>query len=163
MRAAIDADLQRVVEIYNATVASRMATADTSPVSVASRRQWFQHHHGKRPLRVHERSGDIAGWYSLEDFYGRPAFHATAELSIYVDARYRGSGIGSLLLRDCIALCPSIGVTNLLAYVFSHNAPSIRLLSKFQFKQWGELPGIAEMDDDLYSVCIMGLTIRPDI
>lgn len=37
-------DLEKIVEIYNTTVASRMVTADTEPISVESRMQWFNEH-----------------------------------------------------------------------------------------------------------------------
>ncbi|HKG69108.1 MAG TPA: hypothetical protein VKA92_09585, partial [Segetibacter sp.] len=46
-------DLPKIVEIYNSTVASRMVTADTEPVSVESKRNWFKAHSpDKRPLWV---------------------------------------------------------------------------------------------------------------
>ena len=38
IRDAIEADLPAIVEIYNATVPTRMATAELEPVSVESRR-----------------------------------------------------------------------------------------------------------------------------
>ena len=37
LRDATEADLPAIVEIYNATIAGRMVTADTSPVTVESR------------------------------------------------------------------------------------------------------------------------------
>lgn len=46
-------DLPRIVEIYNSTIASRMVTADTEPVSVQSRVKWFEEHHSEsRPLYI---------------------------------------------------------------------------------------------------------------
>ena len=43
-RDAILIDLEIIVEIYNSTVASRMVTADTDPVSVNSSINWFDKH-----------------------------------------------------------------------------------------------------------------------
>ena len=37
-------DLPEIVAIYNSTVASRQATADLQPVSVAEREAWFAAH-----------------------------------------------------------------------------------------------------------------------
>ncbi|MDY0930454.1 hypothetical protein [Chryseobacterium sp. CFBP8996] len=34
-------DLEKIVEIYNSTIESRMITADTEPIFVESRYQWF--------------------------------------------------------------------------------------------------------------------------
>jgi L-amino acid N-acyltransferase YncA len=43
-REATRADLPSIVEIYNATIPSRMVTADLEPVSVESRVHWFEQH-----------------------------------------------------------------------------------------------------------------------
>ena len=42
IRNAVDGDLERIVEIYNAAIPGRLATADTAPVSVEARRGWFR-------------------------------------------------------------------------------------------------------------------------
>jgi phosphinothricin acetyltransferase len=52
MRKANENDLERIVAIYNSTIASRRSTADTVPVTVESRREWFLEHDEKRPLLV---------------------------------------------------------------------------------------------------------------
>ena len=44
MRIAKASDLTQIVAIYNSTIASRMATADTVPVTVESKRDWFNQH-----------------------------------------------------------------------------------------------------------------------
>ena len=46
-------DLPVIVDIYNSTIASREVTADTEPVTVASREGWFDDHTpDRRPLWV---------------------------------------------------------------------------------------------------------------
>ncbi len=93
-RDAILQDLERIVEIYNSTISSRMVTADTEPVSVESRIRWFREHiPNKRPLWVVEnKNREIIGWVSFQSFYGRPAYDATIELSIYLDVAHRSKG-----------------------------------------------------------------------
>ena len=60
--------------IYNSTVAGRAVTADLDPVSVDSRIAWFHAHNAtRRPLWVAEADGQMVGWLSFSDFYGRPA------------------------------------------------------------------------------------------
>ena len=55
IRDAHEADLPSIVEIYNASIPGRAATADTEPVTVQSRRQWFaEHDPSSRPLWVLE-------------------------------------------------------------------------------------------------------------
>ena len=94
-RNATQNDLSRIVEIYNSTIPLRTVTADTETVSVESRQKWFDEHSpDKRPLWVVE-NGDnqIIGWVSFQSFYGRPAYDATVEISIYLDPAQRGQRI----------------------------------------------------------------------
>lgn len=151
------ADLARIVEIYNGTIPSRQVTADTEPVSVASRVKWFEDHHPDfRPLWVTEVDGDIAAWLSYSAFYGRPAYNQTAELSVYVHEAFRNRGLGSYLLAQAIAHAPSIGLSTLLGFIFGHNEPSLRLFEKFGFARWGELPRVANLDGVERDLVIVG-------
>jgi phosphinothricin acetyltransferase len=157
---AEDNHIGRVVEIYNAAIPGRMATADLEPATVASKRDWYFAHSEKRPLYVAVSEVKIIGWASFENFYGRPAYHATAELSIYIDPVYQKRGVGSEILQKCIELAPALGVKTILGFVFEHNYPSLGLLRKYDFQQWGLLPEVAEMDGILYSLTIQGLKIN---
>lgn len=156
-RLARHGDLPRIVEIYNATIPSRQVTADTEPVSVESRVKWFgDHRPGFRPLWVVETEGRLAAWLSFSSFYGRPAYARTAELSVYVDASYRGRGLGSYLLAQAIAEAPSIKVATLLGFIFAHNEPSLRLFEQFGFARWGELPRVATLEGIERDLVIVG-------
>lgn len=44
IRDAIEADLPAIVDIFNATVATRMSTAVLEPVTVEERLPWFREH-----------------------------------------------------------------------------------------------------------------------
>jgi L-amino acid N-acyltransferase YncA len=162
-RVARQQDLPVIVEIYNSTVASREVTADTEPVSVASRQQWFDDHHPeRRPLWVIHAADDMAaepavlGWMSYSNFYGRPAYAGTAELSIYIAEASRGKGIGRYCLEQAIAFAPSIAVHTLLGFIFGHNAPSLALFKKFGFDTWAHLPRVATLDGVERDLIILG-------
>lgn len=161
IRDAVSGDLPNIVEIYNSSIPSRMATADTEPVSVESRKDWFYNHHPtSRPLWVIEVEGAIAGWLSFRSFYGRPAYHRTAELSIYVSCRYRRQGIGKQLLQHAVELGPTLGLNTLVALIFTHNQPSLQLFEKFKFERWGYLPKVAELDGMERDLAILGRRIN---
>ena len=97
---ATPSDLPDIVEIYNSTVLSRMVTADLDPVSVESRRPWFDaHNEHRRPLWVVRENGSVNAWVSLSDFYGRPAYNATAEVSIYLSEGCRDADSGNNFSR----------------------------------------------------------------
>lgn len=156
-------DLPVIVEIYNSTVASREVTADTEPVSVASRQQWFDDHNpGRRPLWVIHDAADrsaapaVLGWMSYSNFYGRPAYSGTAELSIYIAEAWRGKGIGRYCLEQAIVFAPSIAVHTLLGFIFGHNVPSLALFKKFGFATWAELPRVANLDGVERDLIILG-------
>ncbi|MGA9139399.1 MAG: N-acetyltransferase family protein [Methanocella sp.] len=160
VRDAVESDLPAIVGIYNAAVPGRMVTADTEPVSVDSRRPWFHEHtKGFRPLWVAEKDGCIVAWLSFSSFYGRPAYNATAEVSIYVDYAHHRQGIGKALLQKAVEFAPSIGVKTLVGFIFAHNEPSICLFRRFGFRQWAYMPGIAELDGVERSLIIMGKRI----
>lgn len=157
IREATIADLPAIVEIYNASIPGRMATADLEPVSVDSRKIWFEMHSSSdRPVWVLEIEDNIGGWLSFQSFYGRPAYRETAELSIYVSPTWRGQGIGQNLLAKAITESPRLNISNLLAFIFAHNQPSLKLFAKYGFQQWGYLPGIAQLDDQIRDLVILG-------
>jgi L-amino acid N-acyltransferase YncA len=154
---AVREDLADIVEIYNATIPSRMVTADLEPVTVEARSKWFEDHSPElRPIWVMKENGQIIAWLSFQSFYGRPAYLATAEVSIYVSGAFHGRGIGSILLEKAIQACPQLHILTLLGFVFAHNEPSLKLLKKFGFCEWGYLPQVANLDGIERDLVILG-------
>lgn len=150
-------DLPQIVAIYNATIPSRLVTADIEPVSVPSRVRWFEEHSTDfRPLWVVEAEGQVAGWLSFSSFYGRPAYNKTAELSVYVHADFRKRGIASYLLTQTFAQAPGLGIDTFLGFIFGHNLTSLALFDKFGFARWGELPKVARLDGVERDLVIVG-------
>lgn len=161
IRDASETDLPRIVEIYNDSIPDRLATADTEPVSIASRIAWFHSHNPyTRPIWVMETEGIIVGWLSFNSFYGRPAYQKTVELSLYVDRDRQRQGIGTKLLERGIRESPNLGLSSLLGFIFAHNEPSLRLFQRYQFQQWGYLPRVAELDGVERDVVILGRRIE---
>lgn len=153
-------DLPIIVDIYNSTVPGRMVTADTEPVSVSDRLNWFHEHNpNKRPLWVVQYEGEICGWVSLQSFYGRPAYQATAEISIYLHEDFRGKGLGKKILTKVIEECPKFEVDTLLGFIFGHNKPSLELFSSFGFEKWAHLPEVATLDGVKRDLIILGKKI----
>jgi L-amino acid N-acyltransferase YncA len=157
-RDALQTDLPVIVEIYNSTVAGRMVTADTEPVAVESKQQWFDEHSSdKYPLWIVENDNGITiGWASFQKFYGRPAYSATAEISIYLDPAQRGKGYGKQILQYCIDTAPAYGMKTLLGFIFAHNEPSLQLFYKLGFEKWADLKNIANLDGIERSLNILG-------
>jgi len=162
-RNAQRADLEQIVAIYNTTIASRLVTADTEEVSTESRTAWFEEHSAeRRPLwMVENQNGDTIGWVSFQSFYGRPAYNGTVEVSIYLAADKRGAGYGKQILQHTLESAPQFQIKTLLAFIFSHNIPSLNLFYRFGFTDWGDFPRIAEMDGQEYGLKILGKRLVP--
>lgn len=156
LRDALIDDLPAIVEIYNRSIPARVATSDLELVSVQSRREWFcRHDPARRPLIVAERNDRVIGFFSFVNFYGRPAYDITAEVAVYVDTDHQRQGIGSMLLSEAIGRAPSLGLKNLLAFVFAHNAASMTLFARFGFQQQACLEAVADLGARLADLVIL--------
>ena len=164
VRDAIGEDLPQMMMIYNASIPSYLATADTEPITVESRLAWFAAHSPDTyPLWVVENAQkQVIGWLGFQLFYGRPAYAKTAELSIYLHPDHQGKGLGKLLLSRAITEGQNLGLHTLLGFIFAHNQPSLRLFSRFQFEEWGRLPKVAILDDQVRDLVILGKRLIED-
>jgi L-amino acid N-acyltransferase YncA len=162
--AAFD-DLPAIVDIYNQSIPGGWSTADTAPVSVESRVEWFRKFEpARRPIWVAEIDGSIAGWVSLSSFYaGRPAYDATAEISTYIGVAYHKRGLGRFLKRYAIARCPDLGITTVLSMYFDHNAATKKLNDELGFTVMGHLPEIATVRGEKRGLVIAGLRVLPPV
>ncbi|OCG39898.1 GNAT family N-acetyltransferase [Gilliamella sp. Bif1-4] len=150
-------DLPFIVDVYNSTIAGRQVTADTVPVSVESRLEWFYQHNPKnRPLWLIKYQDRPCGWISLSSFYGRPAFYKTVEISLYLHQDFRGKKIGQFMVDKIEQFAKQAGIEAIFSYVFRHNLPSVNLFKKMQYQQWGLLPKIAELDNVQRDLVILG-------
>ena len=163
VRDAVEADLPAIVDIYNQSIAGGWSTADTMPIAAGDRIDWFRKHNPqKRPLWVAEIDGQMAAWIGLSSFYGgRPAYDATAEVSLYVATAYHGRGLGAFLKKRMIEHCPRLGVTTLLSMHFDHNEATRRLNERLGFQQMGHLTEIAELNGIKRGLIISALRIPP--
>jgi phosphinothricin acetyltransferase len=105
---------------------------------------------------VYEAAGALGGWLSFQPFYGRPAYRATAELSVYVAPAEHRRGVGRRLIAHAVERSPVLGFTTLLGFIFGHNQPSLALFAGFGFTRFGLLPRIAVLDGIERDLVIVG-------
>ena len=157
IRDAVEADLPAIIKIYNAAITTRIATAQLEPVTLESRRHWLKEHSPDRhPFWILEIDRQIAGWLTLKAFLPRSAYRGTAEVSVYVDEKFRRRGIARALLEEAIARAPSLQIRAMVGLIFAHNAPSLKLFGQLGFEKWGLLPRIARLDAHERDLTIMG-------
>jgi L-amino acid N-acyltransferase YncA len=155
-------DLVSIDEIYNEAIAQKFKTADTIPFDWQQRVKWFQEHPpNKYPVWVAEVDGRVWGWVSLSPYRpGRKALEITAEISYYIHSSFQRKGIGSALLKFALRAAPDYNIKNILAILMDRNMASVKLLEKFQFKQWGHLRNVACFGDDVCGQFYYGINLR---
>ena len=137
-------DLNSIVEIYNQTIPLKNVTADTSRVTVESRIEWFQQFNEKRPLWVFESDNKVIAWLSIRSFYGRPAYQKV---------------LGAEMIFHAINECRKIGIKTILAFIFGNNQVSLNFFAKYGFIEYGNLPSVAEIENENIDLVIMGLKL----
>lgn len=164
LQPATAADLPAIVAIYNATIPSRLVTADLVPVTVEARQPWFEAHQTpNRPLWVlRDGDGTVGAWLSFDTFFPRAAYDGTAMVAIYVAPTHRRQGLGRRLLNEAVARAPSLGLHTLLGYIFGHNEPSLRLFESHGFQRWAHLPRVAVLDGVERDLVIVGRRVVPE-
>ena len=157
IRDAVESDLPAIIKIYNAAVATRVATAQLEQVTLEDRHGWLKEHSADRhPFWVLEIDRQIAGWLTLKPFLPRCAYRGTAEVSVYVDEKFRQRGVGRTLLGEAIARASSLKINAMVGLIFAHNEPSLKLFERLGFEKWGLLPRVARLDDIERDLTIMG-------
>src|SRR5437773_9507809 len=157
IRDALEADLPVIIDIYNTTVPTRMVTAELEPTTVEARLPWFHEHvPDQYPFWVAERDSHVIGWLDFKKFLPRCAYRGTAEISVYVDEKFRRHGVARRLLEDAIARASSLGINAMVGLIFAHNEPSLRLFDRLGFERWGLLPRIARLDGIERDLAIVG-------
>ena len=162
IRDAVEADLPAIVKIYNATVPTRIVTAELEPTTVEARLPWFREHSSEHyPFWVAESEGRVIGWLDFKKFLPRCAYRGTAEISVYVDEEFRRRGVGQRLLEQAIARASSLRITALVGFIFGHNEPSLKLFRRLGFERWGFFPGVAQLDGVERDLVVMGQHCPP--
>ncbi|MBK5201245.1 MAG: N-acetyltransferase [Spirochaetaceae bacterium] len=154
-------DLEALVEIYNQAIVTHRCTADMDVFSVEERISWFEEHQSlEYPIYVYIVDNKVVGYLYFTGYRpDRRALSYTAEISYYIHNGYQRQGIGTKLMEFTIKKGKELNFKNLLAILLDCNLPSIKLLEKFAFKEWGCLPGVADFDGEICSHLYYGLKI----
>ncbi|MDF2673560.1 MAG: hypothetical protein K0R09_1825 [Clostridiales bacterium] len=154
-------DLEAMVEIYNQAILTHRCTAAMDTFSVEERIPWFEGHQTlEYSIYVYEIDNKVVGYLYFSGYRpGRRAMRYTAEISYYIHRDYQRQGIGTKLMGFAINKSKELNFKNLIAILLEWNVPSIKLLEKFGFKEWGRLPEIADFDGEVCSHLYYGLKI----
>ena len=135
-------DWEQVKEIYLEGIATGNATFETA---APAWEQWDAAHLRFARLVARLESNLIA-WAALSPVSQRCVYSGVAEVSVYVSAASRRSGIGRKLLQSLIDESEQNGIWTLQAGMFPENTGSLALHQSCGFREVGRRRRIGKMN-----------------
>ena len=155
VRPAGASDAEAICRIYNQGIEDRLATLETELRTPAERLEWLTARGSRHPVVVAEADGDVVGWGSLNRFNPRPAYDHVADLSVYVERRWRGRGVGRRLLARLIELGRALGYHKMVLAAFPFNPSGIALYRRMGFTEVGVYREQGQLDGKWVDVVVM--------
>ncbi|MCT4634044.1 MAG: GNAT family N-acetyltransferase [Firmicutes bacterium] len=134
-------DWNEVKSIYLEGIITGIATFQTEAPSFED----WDSGHLKDCRFVARCDGKVVGWLALSPTSSRDCYRGVVEVSVYVDGRYQGNGIGKSLLNTVIEASEKKGIWSLYCAIIKENIGSIELHKKCCFREIGHRERIAKM------------------
>jgi len=136
-----DRHADAILAIFNDAILNSTALYDYKARSRESMTAWFEAKaRGEFPvIGIENGSGELMGFGSYGTFRAFPAYKYTVEHSVYVDARFRGQGVGKRLLQEIITSAQGRDYHVLVGAIDASNAVSIRLHEALGFTPCGTI------------------------
>jgi L-amino acid N-acyltransferase len=127
--------------IFNEAIVGSTALYDYKPRTIEMMSAWFDAKaKGKFPvIGIENNFGELMGFGSYGTFRAWPAYKYSVEHSVYVDARFRGQGLGKRLLQEVIAAAEGQGYHILVGVIDASNSVSIHLHERLGFSHCGTI------------------------
>jgi L-amino acid N-acyltransferase YncA len=134
-------DWPLVRDIYRQGIATGNATFETE---LPDWEKWDASHRKDCRLVARKRE-QVSGWAALSPVSGRQVYSGVAEVSVYVAAAARGSGIGRALLDALIKESEHHQIWTLQAGIFPENTASIAIHKSCGFREVGTRQRIGKL------------------
>lgn len=115
----------------------------------------------KYPFIVAVDSGEVIGYAYASEYRARAAYGWDAELSVYVDCKHTGKGMGKRLYSALIELLSLQNTVTLYAGITFPNEASAALHSKFGFEYVGTFHAAGFKNGNWHNVMWYEKTIAP--
>jgi L-amino acid N-acyltransferase YncA len=160
IRAAVDADLPAIAELYAHHVLTGTASFEVAAPTVDEMRRRYRDvvSHGMPYFvaSLSEKSEGLAGYAYATAYRSRVAYRHTVEDSVYVDPGCVRRGAGRALLAAVIAACETLGYRQMVAVIGgSDNTASISLHAALGFRPAGVLPAVGRKFDRWIDTVLM--------
>ncbi|MBL9132441.1 MAG: N-acetyltransferase [Verrucomicrobiaceae bacterium] len=127
--------------IFNDAIVNSTALYDYRPRTPEVMEAWFATKEAaKLPvIGALDENGDLMGFGSYGPFRPHAAYKYSVEHSIYVDARFRGRGLGKQLLQRLIGRATEQGYHMMIGVIDAQNAASMALHQRAGFEDCGSI------------------------
>ena len=132
---------EAILAIFNEAIVNSTALYDYKPRTMEMMAAWFDaKSKGKYPvIGIENDSGELMAFGSYGTFRAWPAYKYSVEHSVYVDARFRGQGLGKRVLQEVITAAQGQGYHVLIGVIDATNSVSIRLHEGLGFRPCGTI------------------------
>jgi L-amino acid N-acyltransferase YncA len=131
----------QILAIFNEAIVNSTALYDYKPRTAEMMQAWFEAKaKGNFPvIGVESEGGELMGFASFGVFRAWPAYKYSVEHSVYVDARFRGRGVGRRLLEEVIEAARARDYHVLIGAIDAANKASLALHERLGFTHCGTL------------------------
>ena len=140
-------DYQAISKIYQQGIDSNLCTFETR---VPSWDDFNRTHLPKPRLVAVDEHQQVCGFIILSPMSSRQCFRGVGEISIYLDYRYRGQGIGTQLMNEMIKKSELCGIWSLFSGIFPENKASLSLHKRCGFREIGYREKLGESKDGTF-------------
>jgi phosphinothricin acetyltransferase len=159
-------DLDRVIKLLNREVMGGVNIFRFAPLDAEAARRWWKLHGsgryqalvaehprtpgehprtpGEHPRDRDTGSPQVVGWAAFAPHSAYEGYDRTAEISVWVDAPFRGQGIGKVLMRALLATCHERNLRTIVSRIEASNLASLRLHDSIGFTHVGVLKDVGE-------------------
>lgn len=133
IREMVEDDWSSVRKIYQSGITSNLATFETHCPTYTD---WDKTHIKDCRFVITDEE-IVIGWAVLSAVSNRAVFAGVAEISIYIDDRYKNQGVGTMLLNHMVRESEKCGFWLLESVIFQNNTASLELHKKCGFREVG--------------------------
>jgi L-amino acid N-acyltransferase YncA len=134
-------DWEAVRQIFLEGIATRNATFETTAPDWPT----WDATHLQLCRQVARAGASVLGWAALSLYSRRAVYAGVAEVSIYIGERWRGQGVGSVLLQSLVAESERQGFWTLQSGILTENTASLQLHLSCGFRIVGRRERIGQM------------------
>ena len=156
IRLAERTDVPAMREIFNEVLRNSNSIYRENEVTLEDRYAWFDEkiEHGFPIFGAYE--GDqLVGYAGYGSWRSAQGYRKSVELTIYVDQKRRGKGIGSKLMQTIIEHAKADGYHVMIGAIDAANQQSIEFHKRFGFVEVARMPEVALKNDQWLTLVFM--------